>query len=444
MSSTGQWGDPLAGRFTLPLTPEIANTGMTPTLDTQCKPSPGALPGDPGSVREPMDSTYTVETARSLADLLHLREAWQEMSRDANGDLDFFLTVNRSQSEVQRPHVISVKQGGAVKAILVARIDKRPLDVAVGYKKLSSPPVRFLSVVYGGVLGDVSEEIAALLVESVQEALRSREADVALFHALDDDSALHRILKKAGNLLTRDYCPAILRRWATRLPGSYEEFLKARSSNTRHNAKRYSKKFQTAFEGQSEIRIYCDPADIETMLSHTEMVASKTYHRGLGVGFVNNELMRNISTLAAAKGWLRAYVLYVRGEPAAFWNGWLYRRTFFAWTTGYLPELHDYRAGTFLLQKMFADLCAGKMADEVNFGFGDAQYKRDWSDHDQSQVSVLLFAPTVKGVSLNLVRTPLVAASSMAHSILARTDLLQKIKKAWRNRAAKVAAPISS
>src|SRR5580704_4227520 len=204
---------------------------MTSTLDMQGEPFLGPLPGDPGSVREPMDSTYTVETARSLADLLPLREAWQEMSRDANGDLDFFLTVNRSQSGVQRPHVISVKQGDVVKAILVARIDKRPLDIAMGYKKLSSPPIRFLSVVYGGVLGDISEQVATLLVASVQEALRNGEADVALFHAIDDGSALHRILKTTGSALTRDHYPVALQRWTARLPGSYEEFLKSRSSN---------------------------------------------------------------------------------------------------------------------------------------------------------------------------------------------------------------------
>jgi hypothetical protein len=386
-----------------------------------------------------MSSGYTVETLREVGRLAALREDWQKMSRDPNGDIDFYLEVNRSQSEVQRPHVICVKQGDEVKAILVARIDKRPLDVALGYRKLSSPPLRFLSVVYGGVLGEVSEEIALMLIDSVRGALRDGEADVALFHAIDEGSALHRVLKRAGTVFTRDYCPERFRRLSARLPGSYAEFLKGRSSNTRHNVKRYSKKFQTAFGSQSEVRTFRDLVDVEAMLAHTETVASKTYHRGLGVGFVNDHLTRNIATLTAAKGWFRAYILYVGGEPCAFWNGWLYRRTFFAWTTGYDPSLHDYRPGMFLLQRMFEDLCSGNAADEVNFGFGDAQYKRDWSDHDKSQVSVLLFAPSAKSVSLNLLRTPLVAASDAARAMLARTNVLQRIKKALRGRAAKSA-----
>jgi hypothetical protein len=384
-----------------------------------------------------MSDCYRVEISKDVESLLVLREDWQKMSRDPNGDIDFYLTVNQNQSEVLRPHVVSVKQGDAVKAILVARIDKRPLELALGYKKLSSPPLLFLTVVYGGVLGADSEEVASLLIESVRDALRNGDADLALFHAIDEDSVFHDVLKKTGSVFTRDFYPEHMQRWTARLPGSYDDFLKSRSSNTRHNLKRYAKKFQTALGNGAEVRTFRDPGDVALMLAHTEDVARKTYHRGLGVGFVNNDLTRNVAALTAAKGWLRSYVLYVRGQPCAFWNGWLYHRTFFTWTTGYDPALNDYRPGTFLLQKMFEDLCAERSADGVNFGFGDAQYKRDWSDHNQAQISVLFFAPTAKGISLNLIRTPLVAAAGAARAVLDRTDVLQRVKKAWRARAAK-------
>jgi len=141
--------------------------------------------------------------------------------------------------------------------------------------------------------------------------------------------------------------------------------------------------------------------------------------------------------LAATHGWLRAHILYTAGKPCAFWNGLVYRRTFFTYTTGYDPDFTDLRPGTFLLQRMFEDLCREKAIDEVDFGFGDAQYKRNWCGGDRPQASLLLFAPTLKGVSLNSLRSPLVGAKCLARGIVARTAALQTIKKHWRDRLAK-------
>jgi CelD/BcsL family acetyltransferase involved in cellulose biosynthesis len=88
----------------------------------------------------------------------------------------------------------------------------------------------------------------------------------------------------------------------------------------------------------------------------------------------------------------------------------------------------------YLLQKLLEDLCNEGSTDEVDFGFGDAQYKRDVCDHEKSQAAVLLFAPSAKGIALNSLRTPLIYATNTARSLLVKTGLQQKIKRAWRRR----------
>ena len=87
----------------------------------------------------------------------------------------------------------------------------------LGYKKLSTRPVRFL-IIDGGVLGEDSEQAASLIVDSIQETLRTGEADIAWFYGLDSGSALYQVAKKAGSLFTNDYFPTQLRRWRGRLP----------------------------------------------------------------------------------------------------------------------------------------------------------------------------------------------------------------------------------
>jgi hypothetical protein len=375
---------------------------------------------------------YTVEIARSVCDVLALRDQWQELPRDPNGDIDFYLTFIESNNDKASPHVIVLRQGGTIKSILAGRIEDRPLEVPLGYRKLSTRPLRFLTLIHGGLLGEDCEKHASLMIESVWESLKRSDAEVACFHGVDSNTALYRLARTAGWLVTRDFCPVWLPRWRLKLAANYEDVYRQRSANTRHNLKRYSKRLLKAYGDQLEIRRFGSIGDLEKMMSDTEVIAKKTYLRGLGAGFAVNDQTRRLLELAANQGWLRAQILYLKGEPCAFWNGLLYRRTFFTLTTGYQPDLADFRPGMFLLQKLLEDLCAEGDVDEVDFGFGDAQYKRDLADYEHSQAVVLLFAPNLKGIVLNCLRTPLIYASNQAHRLLAKTGIQQKVKKAWR------------
>lgn len=390
---------------------------------------------------------FAIETAKDLNGVLALRADWQRIAllsadrRRLHGtaldpavDIDFYLTVFQPRSEMLRPHVIALKRGGVAETVLVGRVDRRPLQVALGYKKLSSPPVRVLTLIHGGMLGEDSEEHASALVDSIKRSLRDHEADVAWFYGMELDSPFHRVVKNAGGWLTRDHCPAFMPRWRIQLPATYEELYRQRSTNTRHNLKRYSKRLLDAFGDQLTVRSFRNPAEVELILSDTEAIAAKTYQRGLGVGFTDADVMRQRMTLAANRGWLRAHILYVGDKPVAYWNGVLYYRTFFTWTTGYDPDLSHLRPGTFLLQRMLQELCSEKAADVVDFGFGDAQYKRDWCDEEHLQVSLFLFAPSARGMCLNAFHSSLLGASNAARKLLARTDAVAKLKKAWRDR----------
>lgn len=383
---------------------------------------------------------YTVEVTKSEEGVCALRHYWQDLPMDPNGDIDFFLSVVRYNATVQSPYVITLKKGGALRVLLAGRIEIHPLQVHLGYKTLSSPRVRFLTLVHGGSLGEDSEDAARLLIEAVRTCLHDREAEVAWFHGLNPNSALYKVLQEPGGILSRDRYPVQSQRWRLRIPECYSELYRGRSANTRHNAKRYSKRLLDSFDGHLAVRSFRDPADVDALISQIESIASKTYHRGLGVGFVEDDQTRQLMKLAATRGWLRAYILYIAGRPCAFWNGFLYRRTFFTWTTGYDPEFNDFRPGLFLLQKMLESLCEERTADELDFGFGDAQYKRDWSDYKLLQTSQLVFGPGPRAVLINLARTPLIAATNATRSLLEHGGAMNRLRKIWRGHAAKKAA----
>jgi hypothetical protein len=379
-----------------------------------------------------MTSVPILQIAETVEQVAAIRDVWVSMQSHPDADFDFYLTLLNTRSEILRPHVVTLNENGSPISILIGRVEKVRLTVGMGYRKLSLPSVRCLTLI-GTALGDLSDTHLSALINSVATALKNKDADVAWFHKVEVNSSLCKILRGTGGLLSRDHFPVVNEHWRVKLPATYDQFIRRRSSNTRHNLKRYTKRLQESYGDQIAVRFFRNPRDIDSLMEETEKVASKTYHRGLKVGFVDDDETRRRMQLYASQDRLRAYILYIGDKPIAFWNGFHYGSTFFTWTTGYDPHYRDLRPGLFLLQRVFMDLCGEKTVSEVDFGSGDAQYKRDWCDDNREEVSMYLFAPNVKGVALNALRTPLLACSGAARWGLNKTNLLQRAKKLWRS-----------
>lgn len=379
----------------------------------------------------------SVRVLRSVSEIEEVRDAWMQMQRHPNADMDFFLSVVDSRPEILRPHVLVLSRDGRPAAILVGRIEDSFLEAKLGYKVIHRWPVRCLTFVYRGLLGDSSAANSAALMKAAINCLADREADVIWFNSLRSDTPIYRIARRACGLLFSDYFPELNLHWRASLPGSYEQFLQTLSSNTRHNLRRYSSRLLKTFGRDLSVRCFRQRTELDQIIDDTEFVAAKTYHRGLGVGFVDSAQTRRLTALALERNWFRAYILYIRGVPSAFWNGLQYGRTFFTGATGSDPAYSEHRLGTFLLTRVFEDLCQNDAADEIDFGFGDAQYKRDLCDQSWQEASMYVFAPTVRGLVLNAVRTPTILIDRASRKALERTKLLEKVKRAWRNRLRK-------
>jgi len=379
------------------------------------------------------NSEITVQVARSLTEIHELRGVWQNLRCHPNADMDYYLAVLNSRTEIIRPHVIVLSRNETPVSLLIGRLDSKPFEVGLGYKKLPFSSARWLTFIYGGLLGDDSDECVRVMMASVMNSLRNREAEIVWFNQLKVDSALYRGTRAVDGMLSRDHFPFMNIHWKVQLPGSFEEFLRQRTSHRRNNLKRYAKRLKESFGDKLTIKEFREPSQIQQLLEDTEKVATKSYHRGLQAGFVNNVETQRLMALSADRKWLRAYVLYIDGNPTAFWNGLLLGKTFFTGTTGFDPAFRDYRLGTFLLERMIEDLCKERIAEAVDFGFGDAQYKKDLCDQSWEESSVYLFAPTFKGALLNGLRTVPAMVSNAAQQVLTKTGLLPRVKKIWRD-----------
>jgi CelD/BcsL family acetyltransferase involved in cellulose biosynthesis len=163
-------------------------------------------------------------------------------------------------------------------------------------------------------------------------------------------------------------------------------------------------------------------------------VAELTYQKGLGAAFSDTPERRRLTRLALERGWFRSWVLYDADVPIAFWQGLVYRRVYHSETIGYDPAYSRDRVGVYLLMQVIADLCSDPEVDVFDFGFGDADYKRHFSDEAWSESDVVVFAPTPRALWVNAGRTLVMGAASGARRGLERFGVADRVKTIWRRR----------
>jgi CelD/BcsL family acetyltransferase involved in cellulose biosynthesis len=376
----------------------------------------------------------TVRVLRSVEEVEAERARLEELPWGrVDARPDYFLAVLNARKEAERPHVVLVERGDEVVAALAGRVERAPLEVGIGYTVLYRPVVRSFTMVHGGAIAD-DPDGARILVTRIEESLAAREFDVASFPALPLDGVLRRALDGVAGALRRG-------RFADRRPHhrlvlaeSLDAWTKTWSSKARYKLKRQCRLFEEAFPGEISVRTLSAPEDYERIFADIEAIAAQSYQRALGAGFADDELYRAIVRVSLDHDWFRAFVVY-RGEtPIAFWQGYADHGTFHSANMGYDAAYADHSPGTYVLWRGFEELFADAAVTTIDYGLGDAEYKRRFGNDTWEEQDVLLFAPTARAVRINLTRSAILAAADLARRALDRTGATARVKKVWRRR----------
>jgi hypothetical protein len=389
------------------------------------------------------DSALQVKVARSFAEVEAIRLIWAAWPSHRDSDIDFCLEFGWTRKEVVRPHVIVLYRDGHADAMLVGWIERVRLKSKIGYLRLPGMPASLLNFSYGGLLGNASAENCRELVRSILGSLGQGEAEVAILGNLGIDSALYREARSLPGFASRDRLPVTVTRHVMNLPADVKDVYSALSANHRSDLKRKTKKLLAKYQDRVKVCCYREAGEVEAVTAQIEEIARKTYQRGLGVGFHDDPEMRRRLRMCAERGWLRVYVLYLGDIACAFWIGTVYNGSFCSDYLAFDPAFGDCSPGSFLMMKVIEDFCH-EGVKEIDFGSGEGRYKEQFGNRTAIESSAWIFAARPKGLFLNAVRTSAGTVDRVARKVLDRTNLLPRIKKAWRNRAAKVAAPVSS
>ncbi len=380
-------------------------------------------------------SNGEVIVARNQSELEPLRVEWEQLNTNPNAQIDFFKLINDARPSVLRPHVIAIRRNGELTGLAVGRIVEQEFKCSLGYKTISCGKVRQLDVLYGGLLGRQDGEFAEIVVRELIAALHRGEADTIYLSHIRVDSDIFRAARRLPGFRCRDRVVQTQLHWKARLPGSLEDFLRRLNKKHRYWARRMEKTLIKDFPGKVTYKRFSEYGQIEDLANGLEEIARKTYQRKLGAGFIKNSEQMQRLALGRRMNWLRGMVLHINDQPCAFWIGGVYKQVFHSEATGYDPAFRKYELGTVVFLKLAEDLCAEKV-EAIDFGLGDALYKRRFGDENWQEGSVRIFAPSFKGTKLNLLRTVLEGSALATRRLASRMGIEQRLKTLWRRKLA--------
>lgn len=381
---------------------------------------------------------YRIEILRTHPEVEALREFWNACSPRRDADLDFFLFIVDIYREAERPHVVVLYERSVPRALLAARLEVGYVPVKLGYFALPVPKLRILQIVHGGWLGDVTEVNSKLLIGSILGSLAIGEADAASLHCPEIDSPLVRSARTLPYWWCTDRCVAPQARRVRDLSGSPGSFVSSLSQNERYQQRKRARNLAQAFR---DCRIECfrSSTEIDRLVRDAETIAAKSYQRGLNVGFSETPIIRSRLEFEARKGWLRGYILYLDDQPCAFWIGSLRNQVFLSEYLSFDSTYGKYAPGMYLIMKVIENLNDEKSGEPVrliDFGIGDTSYKERLANRHWQESAVYIFAPRIKAVWVNVLRSSVGLMNRSAKHALRLTPWLAGIKRTWRARVA--------
>lgn len=356
-----------------------------------------------------------------------IRPIWESMQSHPLTDIDYFLEIVLSRPETLHPHVMLLNHDGSPNAMMVGVIEKKQLDLKIGYKTIYKPDVRSLKILENGCFGELSCVPADILLSELRDILARDEADVVNLTGLPVDSDIYRLAKATPGFLCRDRVSKADLHWEMRMPTTPEEFFqKIEGSRT---LRRRIRQLERTFAGRVVYRLFQRTEHVEQLCRDAESIAKNTYQRGLGVGFIYDDEHKGRMIQASEHGWLRAYILYINGKPCAYWILTRYKKTCLSNFLGFDAKYAKYSPGLVLFAKIMEDLCQDPTLEKIDFGSGDAIYKKRFGDYVWQEADVMIYPPTYSGLKLNLMRTLILGFSQNLEMALARFGLLNRIKK---------------
>jgi len=222
-----------------------------------------------------------------------------------------------------------------------------------------------------------------------------------------------------------------------KLEGSFETYLRRLPRSHRHEIQRKLRRYPEASGGMIDLRRYSTPEEAARFYELARPLSAKTYQgRLLGLGLPDTEAFRGELRKHAEGGTLRGYLLFDREKPIAFGYCTGLGRCLRFGFTGYDPAFAARSPGIVLVHEMVRSIATEGRFTVVDFGPGEAQYKRLFATTSRLCATSFFFRPTPLHAAIVLAHRACIASSEGCGAAAQRLGVKEKLKRRLRARAA--------
>lgn len=185
-------------------------------------------------------------------------------------------------------------------------------------------------------------------------------------------------------------------RYHADLTGGFDAYMAALSGNARQGVRRKAKKIAQLSGGTVDVRRFSTPAELKTFHGLARGIALRTYQEKLlGEGLPDSTEFIAAMLANGAADDVRAWLLYIGGEPAAYLYCPAQGDTLIYEYVGHDPKFNELSPGAVLQIEAFRDLFAeGKFA-RFDFTEGEGQHKRQFATGGVPCLDLLLLRPSL-------------------------------------------------
>lgn len=222
-----------------------------------------------------------------------------------------------------------------------------------------------------------------------------------------------------------------------RFEDSYDEFFERRTSKQRNQLRKKEKVFAERFGNAFEFREYRQSHEVSEFLTAAKAINRKTYqYRMFGESVDDDQETVAVVHRAAAAGCFRSFVLWHDARPVCFVLG--HQRsdgTFEHRQTGFDPEYRDAAPGITTNVLLLRRLYAVDRPKILDFGSGDSDYKRLFSNESRLTANPILLPRRLRFIMAYWLYEASAALNTVAVDFLARLGVKDWIKRRLRGAA---------
>ena len=175
---------------------------------------------------------WEIDIAQSFEEIQGFRDIWEKMQQEENkpsidADIDRYISVTNTIKSNSQPYVIILKYKGKPAAMVIAKIERRSIDIKLGYKTIIKPKLKCLTVSYSGIIGKPNDEARSLIMNILMGFLRDKTVSVIYFNHLEKDSLIYNLSRQIPGFLSRSYFLENEKHWVMSVPESIEQFFQS-------------------------------------------------------------------------------------------------------------------------------------------------------------------------------------------------------------------------